>query len=148
MLVLLTVFVTERLKLSFSLYNLSVNNLVKVSVKLMRFLVFLLTDFKYAKTHYYISYYTYYQKSWYQPSLSIIDTPNTVVLISAPPTMSRVVVTFAMFLFRVSIPKAKKNKNIDKILIVTTVYKRKVESALGICLLLLPYEGNIILRTK
>jgi hypothetical protein len=47
------------------------------------------------------------------PHLSITDTPNTVVPISAPPTIRRVVVTFAMFLFRVSIPKARKNKNMD-----------------------------------
>ena len=47
------------------------------------------------------------------PHLSIMDTPNTVVPISAPPTIRRVVVTFDVFFPRISIPNARKNKIID-----------------------------------
>jgi hypothetical protein len=49
------------------------------------------------------------------PVLSITDTPNAVVPISAPPTTRRVVVTFDVFFPRISIPNARKNKIIDDI---------------------------------
>ena len=49
------------------------------------------------------------------PPLSITDTPKAVVPISAPPTIRRVVVTFDVFLPRITIPKARKNKIIDDI---------------------------------
>lgn len=49
------------------------------------------------------------------PPLSITDTPYAVVPISAPSTIMRVNVTFDVFLFRISIPKARKNKIIDDI---------------------------------
>ena len=47
--------------------------------------------------------------------LSITDTPNVVIPISAPPTIRRVVVTFDLFFSRISIPNARKNKIIDDI---------------------------------
>ena len=49
------------------------------------------------------------------PLLSIIETPNTVVPIIAPPTIMRVFVTFDGFLFRTSNPIDDKNKIIDDI---------------------------------
>jgi len=49
------------------------------------------------------------------PVLSIADTPNAVVPISAPPTIRRVVATFDAFFPRISIPKARKNRIIDDI---------------------------------
>ena len=49
------------------------------------------------------------------PVLSIADTPNAVVPISAPPTIRRVVVTFDVFFPRISTPNAEKNKIIDDI---------------------------------
>ena len=49
------------------------------------------------------------------PVLSITDTPNAVVPMSAPPTIRRVVVTFDVFFPRISIPNARKNKIIDDI---------------------------------
>jgi len=49
------------------------------------------------------------------PVLSITDTPNAVVPISAPPIIRRIVVTFDAFFPRISIPNARKNKIIDDI---------------------------------
>ncbi len=48
------------------------------------------------------------------PFLSIIEAPNAVVPITAPPTIMRVFVTFDGFLFRTSNPIAKKNRIIDE----------------------------------
>ena len=49
------------------------------------------------------------------PPLSITDTPNAVVPISAPPNIRRAVVTLDSFFPRISIPKARKNRTIDEI---------------------------------
>ena len=48
-------------------------------------------------------------------SISITDTPNAVVPISAPPNIRRVVVIFDSFFSRISITKASKNRIIDEI---------------------------------
>ena len=49
------------------------------------------------------------------PPLSITDTPNAVVPISAPPNIRRAVVTLDSFFPRMSIPTARKNRIIDEI---------------------------------